>query len=313
MTVVAKSIAVAVALSMSVAYAGTTTHKSSMHTPKKLSPQEILDTSPKSAWKHIPQDNLLYMTLAGNKRVIIELADDFAPHHTKQIRTLAKSHYWDDTAVYRGHDNYVVQFGSYDYKTDQNTKQLPATAQKTLPAEFTRAIKGLPFTALPDKEPYSDKVGFVGNFPVAVYKGQGFVPHCYGAVGVSRDTVDKPMTAEDLYVIIGQPARHLDRQITVAGRVIDGIEHLSVLPRGLNDPLGFYDNDTDKTAITAIRVGSDLPKEEQVQFTSLDTQSKTFARWLDARRHREKGEWFVADFVPYADVCYTKVPLKKLP
>lgn len=277
-----------------------------------LNIKEVLDTAPISHWKDIPQENLIYMTLDNGNTIIIELADDFAPEHTKQIRTLAREKFWDGTQVYRGHDNYVMQFGSFDYALDKQTKDIPKSAKPNLPPEFSRSIDGLPFVALPDGEPYSDKVGFVGNFPVAIRGKEAFIPHCYGTLGVSRGMEDD-VTAADLYVTIGQPARHLDRQITVAGRVIAGIEHLSTLPRGTKDPLGFYDNPKDKTGIASIRVGSDVPADKQVHYQVIDTTSSTFAKLVELRRNRQKGGWFVADLVHHLDVCYIKPELRIKP
>jgi peptidylprolyl isomerase len=44
----------------------------------------------------------------------------------------------------------------------------------------------------------------------------------------------------ELYVVIGRGPRQLDRNIALVGRVLAGMEHLSVLPRGMG-PLGFYE------------------------------------------------------------------------
>lgn len=277
-----------------------------------LSTKDILANAPASHWKDIPQENLLYMTLENGKTIIMELATDFAPKHSQQIRTLAREKFWDGTHIYRGQDNYVMQFGTFDYASGKQTKAIPASAKPNLPAEFSRPIDGLPFVPLPDGEPYSDKVGFVGNFPVAIYGKEAFIPHCYGTLGVSRGMEDN-VTAADLYVTIGQPARHLDRQITVAGRVIAGIEHLSTLPRGTKDPLGFYDNPADKTTIASIRIGSDLPANQQVHYQAVDSTSSTFAKLVELRRNRQKGGWFVADLVHHLDVCYMKPELRVKP
>lgn len=274
-----------------------------------LNTKDILDNAPAQHWKDIPQENLIYMTLENGNTIIMELADSIAPEHTKQIRLLAREKFWDNTFIYRGQDNYVMQFGTFDYASGKQTKDVPASAKPNLPAEFSRPVAGLPFTALPDKEPYSDKVGFSGNFPIAVKDDQAFIPHCYGTLGVSRGMEDN-VTAADLYVTIGQPARHLDRQITVAGRVIAGIEHLSTLPRGTKDPLGFYDKESDKTKIASIRVGTDVPADKQIHYQTIDTASDTFTKLMELRRNRQKGGWFVADLVHHLDVCYIKPELR---
>ena len=49
-----------------------------------------------------------------------------------------------------------------------------------------------------------------------------------------------PATARELYAVIGQSPRGLDRNITLVGRVVRGIELLSVIPRG-HGAMGFYE------------------------------------------------------------------------
>lgn len=276
---------------------------------------DIINAAPASDWHTISQDNLLYMTILGKdglpKQIIIELAPELAPQTVAQIRSFAHHKLWDNTDIYRVDDNYVAQFGVMD-KDDNYLKPLPFGTNMHLAQEFTRPAAGLSFVALQDKEPYSDVVGLSGNFPVAIKDGQAFMPHCYGVVGVSRGMPNDNYTASDLYVMIGQPARHLDRQITATGRVIEGIEHLAVLPRG-GDDMGFYDNPKDNIKILAIRLGSDLPISKQIQFEALDTKSATFAKVLDKRRNRKltTDDWFVAEFVPHLDVCYVQPKIRR--
>ena len=74
------------------------------------------------------------------------------------------------------------------------------------------------------------EVGFVDGFPVALDPGLGraWLVHCYGMVGAGRDNdVDSGGGAE-LYAVIGQAPRHLDRNVTLLGRVVSGMELLSV-------------------------------------------------------------------------------------
>ncbi len=67
-----------------------------------------------------------------------------------------------------------------------------------------------------------------------------WLTHCYGMVGVGRgDALDSGNGAE-IYVVIGHSPRHLDRNVTLVGRVLQGMDLLSVLPRG-KAALGFYE------------------------------------------------------------------------
>src|SRR3546814_4709708 len=74
--------------------------------------------------------------------------------------------------------------------------------------------------------------------------------HCYGAVGAGRGMAADSSDGTELYVVDGQSPRQLDRNITLVGRVVDGMELLSVLPRGTG-PLGFYEDATQRVPIEA--------------------------------------------------------------
>lgn len=286
-------------------------HSSAALLKQPLSTQQILDNAPAYAWQTIDQAKLVYVTLSNGKQVIFELADEFAPAHADRIRLLAKQNFWQDASVYRVQDNYVAQFGFFDFANDKEGKELPADAKDKLPIEITKPVKDVNFVALPDVDPYADQTGFVGNFPASVKDGQAFALHCYGAVGVSRSMGADSGTTADLYVMIGQPARHLDRQIVVVGRVLQGVEHLSSLKRG-DGVMGFYTNKSDHTMIKDIRIGTQLPKEQQVQFTILKSDSDTFMQLVEARRNRT-NEWFVAPLPTHIDPCYVPLQFKPKP
>ena len=64
--------------------------------------------------------------------------------------------------------------------------------------------------------------------------------HCYGMLGAGRDEAANSGGGTELYVVIGHAPRHLDRNVTLFGRVVQGMELLSALPRGTG-PLGFYE------------------------------------------------------------------------
>lgn len=268
--------------------------KSTMQKTEKpyRSTTQIMDESPKSDWYELNQDNLLYMTLANDKQVIIELNPTFAPEHAKQIKLLTTEGYWDGLSVYRVQDNYVAQFGSFDIVKDKSTRDLPKSAKK-LPAEFYIDESKIKLAELKDKDPYADKIGFVDGFPVAVKDKEAFLVHCYGTVGAGRTNAPDSSEGNELYAMIGQPARNLDRQITVVGRVVQGIEHLSSLPRG-SGVMGFY-NDKDGTpmGIKSMKIGSQLKADEQVRLESIRTDSKTFFELIDARRDIQ-SPWHIA-------------------
>src|SRR5690606_9568936 len=62
--------------------------------------------------------------------------------------------------------------------------------------------------------------------------GTAWLAHCYGTVGAGRDNDADSGSGTELYVVTGHAPRQLDRNITVVGRVVQGMELLSALPRG---------------------------------------------------------------------------------
>jgi cyclophilin family peptidyl-prolyl cis-trans isomerase len=131
--------------------------------------------------------------------------------------------------------------------------------------------------------------------------------HCYGYVGVGRDVSPDTGSGAELYAVIGQAPRQLDRNIAVVGRVIEGIEHLSALPRGTG-PLGFYEAPGERTAIKAIRLGSDVSGLPAFEY--LDTDSQSFAAYLTKRANRKDEFYFRS--AGGVDICNVPVPVRRV-
>ena len=236
---------------------------------KPKSMQELLDASSASDWRALDPANTLYLELPTG-RVVIELAPDFAPAHVANIRTLAHEGYWNGLSILRSQDNFVVQWG--DPAEDDKDRRSLGTAQAHLPAEFTRKPDGIAFDRLPDTDGWAPQVGFSDGFPAAhdPKSGEAWLAHCYGAVGAGRDVAADSSNGTELYVVTGQSPRQLDRNITVVGRVVQGIELLSTLPRGTG-PLGFYEKPEQRTPIKAITLASDVPEPQRTPLQLLRT------------------------------------------
>jgi peptidylprolyl isomerase len=129
-------------------------------------------------------------------------------------------------------------------------------------------------------------------------------------VGAGRgDTADSGSGAE-LYVVIGQAPRHLDRNVTLVGRVLQGIELLSVMPRGTG-ALGFYETPEERTIIRSVRLASDLPESERVSLQTLRTDSATFRTLIESRRTR-RDSWFLEP-TGRINVCNVPLPVRTTP
>src|SRR6185437_1887858 len=112
--------------------------------------------------------------------------------------------------------------------------------------------------------------------------GLVWLAHCYGMVGVGRD--DPPESdGTEMYTVIGHAPRQLDRNVTLVGRVLEGVELLSVLPRGGGE-MGFYLKSERSVPIKSMRIAADLPSAERTPIEVLRTDSATFRTVLDQRR-----------------------------
>ena len=260
---------------------------------------DVIAASKSSDWRTLDALNTLYLELPAG-RVVIELAADFAPRHVANIKALAHQHYFDGLAIVRAQDNFVVQWSDPD-----NTRSV-GNAQKTLPAEFSRTAKELPFTVLPDPDTYAPEVGFANGFPAAREPRThlAWLVHCYGMVGAGRDNDVDSGGGTELYVVIGQAPRQLDRNVTLVGRVVAGMELLSTLKRGTG-ALGFYEKPTERTAIRSLTLAADVPEAQRSKLEVMRTDTQTFTDLIETRRNR-RDEWYKVP-AGHIDVC--SVPL----
>ena len=266
---------------------------------------EIIAQSTPSDWRPLDPQRTLYLELPAG-RVIIELAPQFAPRHVANILALVREGYFNGLAVMRVQDNYVAQWGDADNKREIRT------AKKTLNAEFDRPASGLPFTALPDPDTYAAQTGFSNGFAAArdSATGTAWLAHCYGAVGAGRDTDANSGGGTELYAVIGHSPRHLDRNVTLVGRVVRGIELFSVLPRGTGN-LGFYEKPEQRVPLRSIRVAADVPEAERTALEIFRTDTAAFAALAESRRTRT-DEWFKYK-VGRVEVCNVPVPVRESP
>ena len=265
---------------------------------------ELLKASPASDWRPLDPRDTLYLELPAG-RVVIELAPAFAPNAVDAIRKLVRSGYFDGAGVMRSQDNYVVQWGR-----DENDAKAKEQAARRLAAEFDRPIAGMPpFVRLADPDTYAPEVGFAGGFPVArdPAKKRAWLAHCYGMVGVGRDNATDSGNGSELYAVIGQSPRNLDRNVTLVGRVVQGMEILSVIPRGPG-PMGFYAKPEQWVPIRKAVLAADLPEKERLPLEALRTDSASFKALVDNRRARKEA-WY-ANPVGHIGVCNVPLPVR---
>ena len=279
--------------------------------PKYRSAKDIIDAAPASAWRDLDPANTLYMELPAG-RVVIELAPGFAPEHVANIKTMARGGFWDGLAIYRSQDNFVVQFGDAEGEEAGKAKPYPAGTKTHLPAEFTRDASGARFDKLPDRDGYAPEVGFIDGFPAArdPKAGKAWMAHCYGMLGAGRNNAPDSSIGAELYVVTGQSPRSLDRQLSAVGRVVKGMEFLSVIPRG-PEPMGFYEKPEQRAPIVSIKLASDVPEAQRTPLQLLRTDSQAFIDATEARRNRVDGFYTIP--VGHIDLCNVPLPVRASP
>ena len=265
---------------------------------------EVMEKAQAADWRRPDAANTLYLELATG-RVIIELAPRFAPHHVANIRALVAERFYDGLPITRVQDNFVAQWG------DPDATRLTEAAKRKLPDEFAFAWnRALPFIKLSDADGYAPETGWIDGFPAGVERkpsGQAWMTHCYGVLGVGREDWPDTGSGAELYVVIGQAPRQLDRNIVALGRVLRGMELLSALPRGTG-ALGAYDKAGQRVPIRSVRFAADLPESARTAIEVLRTDTPLFQQYVESRRNRRDG-WYLRP-AGHIDVCNVAIPVR---
>jgi cyclophilin family peptidyl-prolyl cis-trans isomerase len=276
--------------------------------PPRPTVADVVKGSPAGDWRALDPDNTLYMQTAAG-RIVIELAPVFAPNHVANIKALVREQYFDGLAVIRSQDNYVVQWGDAD---ETNPRPVKA-AKSALKAEFTIPAKNdKHFTRLAERDVYAPVVGHSNGFPTArdPKAGLAWMAHCYGVIGVGRDNDADSGSGTSLYAVNGHAPRHLDRNITMVGRVVSGMPMLATLPRGTG-AMGFYDKPEQAAPILSVKVAADVPEAERSNLEVMRTDSASFQAVVNAQRNRG-GPWtkYAAGHV---ELCNVPIPVRPVP
>jgi len=91
---------------------------------------------------------------------------------------------------------------------------------------------------------------------------------------------------------------------------VQGIEHLSALPRG-DGAMGFHTERAQQVPIRSIRLGSELPEAQRASLEVLRTDTATFRDLVASRRNRHE-DWFI-DPVGKIELCNVPIPVRAKP
>jgi peptidylprolyl isomerase len=308
--------------------------------PKPATPNDIVAAAPAKDWVRIAPSDLMVMDLAPGasgkaRRVVIQLMPaPFSQGWIGNIRKLVAARWFDGIAVVRAQDYYVVQWGDPDGETPGKAKALPKNLRVISQSEYQvrlsrdpqdwrsaddtwakiaaniyalqQVTKGFETSNNVGPDSYAKGAIVTHGWPVAT-NGSAYWPvHCYGMVGVGRNLSPDTGTGAELYTVIGQAPRQLDRNIALVGRIIAGMENLSSLPRGTGE-LGFYKTPKERTPIIAVRLGSDVAGLPAYEY--LSTESGSFEAYVDKRANR-KDDFYIQP-AGGVDVCNVPVPIRE--
>ncbi len=277
--------------------------------PKNFdTPSSIIAAAIKNDWRDLDGENTLYLNLTRGT-VVIELLPDLAPNHVSNTKSLIRQGIFDGSQFYRVLDGFVAQGGPEIESADDRQ---PLTEGAYSIAQELTYQGPLPeqYIAFDWSDPYADETGFIKGFAVGRDAGSKelWQLHCYGALGMGR-TNDLNSGGTELYIVNGPAQRYLDRNVTVFGRVVAGMEHIQALKRsaGLNGPVDL----TGYNIIESIQVAADMADTELIDIQIMKTESVTFKKLLAARKNRA-GEWFVHQH-NYISACGVPVPVRIKP
>lgn len=261
---------------------------------------EILTNSAPEDWMAPDPENTLYIELERG-RVVVMLAPELAKAHVAQVKALTRLRFYDGLSFYRVIEGFVAQGGDWTSK-----KPFGKPAKPTMKAEFDETPpKDFNFVPLPDEDGYAPQVGFAKSLPVGIDPASNKVwhLHCAGAFAFGRN--DGRDTASTEFYVTLQPQRYLDRNLSVFGRVIAGMEHLQALRR-VNPPEKEGDDIGEK--IVAFRLAADVPEEQRTKLEVLRSDTETFKAYVESKRNRPESFFhFRPDHV---DICQLAVPVR---
>jgi peptidylprolyl isomerase len=266
------------------------------------SPAEVIAASQPAEWRALDPENTLYMDFPEG-RVVIEMAPQFAPNHVANVKTLSREGFFANGAVTRVQDNFVTQWAQAG-----DPARPPKVGVEKLNAEFTLPRVAIAnFDVLPDPDTYADEVGYINGMTAARDAASVWLTHCYGMVGVGRENDENSGGGTELYVIIGHSPRNLDRQLTMLGRVVQGMEIMSAFPRGTGDA-GFYKTPAEYRRYADIKVAADVTVGQRTNLEVLRTDSASFATLVNSRRWRKDD--FYTKPVGRIGLCNITVPVR---
>ena len=255
----------------------------------------------------VPQDDLVYMQTSEGL-IIYQVLPQVSPNHAARFKALAKEGWYENTEFYRVIDGFVAQAGDGGWP-DENGK--PGKNKTELKAELTRAMSKSFFVA---QSPalLAPETGYIASVPAGRDKAtnEEWLLHCPGTVAMARSN-DLHSGTTEFYIAIGQAPRHLDRNMSVFARVVQGMEVAQRMTRGDLSQGGVIPDTSRRAKILWAKLGTDIDASMQKTVT-VDTVESTRFQTKLAGAKKKSGPFFVYPGTGNIDVCYNypKVEVK---
>ena len=257
-------------------------------------------------WYTPQQKDLAYLkTQTGD--VVILLSDAVAPIHKQRFYDLINAGFYDDKAFYRVVEGFVAQGGS-----NQDVQDFALA--KPMAAEFVADAISEDFFVVEENAMFAPHTGFINGVPAGADPdtNQQWLLHCPGAVAFARNN-DKDTATTEFYIVIGQAPRHLDKNMSVIGRVLDGMEHLQSLPRGERSNSGVIASPGPASAIISATTGDKKSPGERREFRIQRTSHPDYQRKVALSRNLDSPFYHDTSLTPrIIDVCYYQTEVEEI-
>ena len=267
-------------------------------------------------WNALDPENTVYMALPEGT-VVIQLNPVFAPKTVEHFKQLLEEQFYRGTSFYRVIDGFVAQGGDEsDIDGTQSAKTLKAEFEIDWPLkpedkEEAKNWEPMSWTPVQTDDMFAAYTGFIDGFPAARdddEAGKAWLTHCPGTVAMARSE-DPDSSSTDFYIVIGQAPRYLDRNLTVFGRVVWGMDIVQHIKRGPAMDNGIIEEDLDRTWIKQVSLASSIDPEQRLDVYVADTNSDGFKKILKQRRNRTQ-KFFHYKPPKVLDVCQIPVPAR---
>lgn len=238
-------------------------------------------------WRPLDPDNTLVISTTKGA-VVVELRPEFAPQGVARIKLLAREGVYDGLQFHRVIDGFVAQTGN------PNNRDGGVSSHPDLPPEFSFRVPPERATVVVSRS--DAREGFVGATPFqAVSEAEqaqrpdprirGWGAYCTGVVGMGRQAA--PGSANSEIFVMRAPARRLDHEYTVVGRVVAGQGAIQAVAVG--EPPKVPD------LMLKVRVMADLPPAERPALEVLNEQGPLFAARVAAAKRKLGAAFSVCD------------------